>query len=120
MSTDPFRVQTRNGGRTGESDKNGSRPLNVRQQASRLDIRKQFYSQRVVDAGNKVPTDIKKKCDSEQFQNGLQISQRRIGGNHVENQDWRKDEVDVLPESTIVSERSQWDQRDSTLNSKTV
>jgi hypothetical protein len=25
-------------------------PLNVRQQASRLDIRKQFYSQRVVDA----------------------------------------------------------------------
>jgi hypothetical protein len=26
--------------------------------------------------------------------------------------------VDVLPESTIVSERSQWDQRDSTLNSQ--
>jgi hypothetical protein len=35
-------------------------PLNVRQQASRLDIRKQFYSQRVVDGLNKVPTDIKK------------------------------------------------------------
>jgi hypothetical protein len=33
--------------------------LNVRQQASRLDIRKQFYSQRVVDGWNKVPTDIK-------------------------------------------------------------
>ncbi len=26
--------------------------------------------------------------------------------------------MDVLPESTIVSERSQWDQRDSTLNSQ--
>ena len=40
--------------RASESDKND--PLNVRQQqASRLDIRKQFYSQRVVD----VPTDIK-------------------------------------------------------------
>ncbi len=34
-------------------------PLNVRQQASRLDIRKQFYSHRVVDTWNKVPTDIK-------------------------------------------------------------
>ncbi len=32
-------------------------PLNIRQQASRLDIRKQFYLQRVVDAWNKVPTD---------------------------------------------------------------
>ncbi len=35
-------------------------PLNVRQEASRLDIRKQFYSQRVVDGWNKEPTDIKK------------------------------------------------------------
>jgi hypothetical protein len=34
-------------------------PLNVRQQASRLDIRRHFYSQRVVDAWNRVPTDIK-------------------------------------------------------------
>jgi hypothetical protein len=33
--------------------------LNVRPQASRLNIRKQFYSQRVVDAWNKVPTEIK-------------------------------------------------------------
>jgi hypothetical protein len=32
-------------------------PLNVRQQASRLDIRRQFYSQRVVDCWNRVPTD---------------------------------------------------------------
>jgi hypothetical protein len=34
-------------------------PLNVRQQASRLDIRKQFL-QRVIDGWNKMPTDIKK------------------------------------------------------------
>ncbi len=38
----------------------------------------------------------KKKGDSEQFQNGLQKTQRRIGGNHVESQEWRKDEVEVL------------------------
>jgi hypothetical protein len=38
----------------------------------------------------------------------------RIGGSHIKSQDWRKAEVDVLLESTIVSERSQWDQQDST------
>ncbi len=42
-------------------------------------------------------------------QNGLQKTQRRIGGNHKESQDWRKAEVNCLLESTItiVSERSQ-------------
>jgi hypothetical protein len=38
-------------------------PLNVRQQASRLDIRTQFYSQRVVD----VPTDIKNSVTVNSF-----------------------------------------------------
>ncbi len=42
-------------------------PLNVRQQASRLDIRKKFYSQRVVDAWNKVPTDIKNSVTVSSF-----------------------------------------------------
>jgi hypothetical protein len=42
-------------------------PLNVRQQASRLDIRKQFYSQRVVDGWNKVPTDIKNSVTVSSF-----------------------------------------------------
>ena len=42
-------------------------PLNVRQQASRLDIRKQFYSQRVVDAWNKVTTDIKNSVTANSF-----------------------------------------------------
>jgi hypothetical protein len=42
-------------------------PLSVRQQASRLDIRKQFYSQRVVDAWNKVTTDIKNSVTANSF-----------------------------------------------------
>jgi hypothetical protein len=45
----------------------GADPLNVRQQASRLDIRKQFYSQRVVDAWIKVPTDIKNSVTVSSF-----------------------------------------------------
>ncbi len=52
--------------------------------------------------------------DREQFQKSVQKTQRRIEGSHIGSQDLRKDEVDVLLESTIVSERSQWDQRDST------
>ncbi len=48
------------------------------------------------------------------FKKAYKKTQQGIGGNHVESQDWRKDEVDVLLESTLVSERSQWDQRDST------
>ncbi len=46
-------------------------PLNVRQQASRLDIRKQFYSQRVVDGWNTVPTDTKNSVTVSSFKNGL-------------------------------------------------
>ncbi len=42
-------------------------PLNVRQQASRLDIRKQFFSQRVVDGWKKVPTDIKNSVTVNSF-----------------------------------------------------
>jgi hypothetical protein len=41
--------------------------MNVRQQASRLDIRKQFYSQSVVDGWNKVPTDIKNSVTGNSF-----------------------------------------------------
>ena len=44
-------------------------PLNVRQQASRLDIRRQFYSQRVVDCWNRVPTDIKNSVTVKRFKN---------------------------------------------------
>jgi hypothetical protein len=38
-----------------------------------------------------------KQCDSEQFQNGLQKTQRGIGGSHIESQDWTKDEGGCLP-----------------------
>jgi hypothetical protein len=72
-----------------------------------------FYPQREVDGWNKVPTDIK-NSDWEKLQNGLQKTQGRIGARHIEGQDWRKDEVDELLESTIVFARSQWDQRVST------
>ena len=45
-------------------------PLNIRAQAPRLDIRRQFFSQRVVENGNStgMPSEIKNKLsDSDQF-----------------------------------------------------
>jgi hypothetical protein len=42
-------------------------PLNVRQQASRLDIKRQFYSQRVVGGWNKVSTDINNSVSMSSF-----------------------------------------------------
>jgi hypothetical protein len=41
--------------------------LNVRQQDSSLDIRRQFYSQRVVDGWKKVQTDIKNSVTVSSF-----------------------------------------------------
>jgi hypothetical protein len=89
-------------------------PLNVRQQASRLDIRKQFYSQRVVDGWNKVPTDIKNSVTVSSFKMAYKKHRGELEAATYRESRWRKDEVDVLLESTTVSERSQWDQRGST------
>ncbi len=72
-------------------------------------------STRVEDGWSNVPTDIKNSVTVNTFKNGLQKTHRRIGGSHIRSKDWRKDEVDVLLESTIVSEKFPWDQRDSRL-----
>jgi hypothetical protein len=87
-------------------------PLNVRQQASRLDTRKQFYSQRVVDGWNKVPTDIKKigcvtvnsfkmtyKNTEESWRQPRRESRLEEGGGGCP----------PMESTLIVSERSQWD-----------
>ena len=93
-------------------------PLNVRQQASRLDIRRQFYSQRVVDAWNKVPTDIKNSVTVSSFKMAYKKHREDLEATTQRVKIGGRMRVDVLLESTIVSERSQWDQRDSTLNSQ--
>lgn len=45
-------------------------PLNIRPKAARLDIRRQFYSQRVVEDWNKVPGKIKNSVTLNAFKNG--------------------------------------------------
>ena len=44
-------------------------PLNIRPGTPRLDIRRYFYSQRVVDSWNSVPHDIKKSVSVNAFKN---------------------------------------------------
>jgi hypothetical protein len=52
-------------------------PLNVGQQASRLDIRKQFYSQKVVEGWNKVSTDIKNSVTENSFKIAYKNTQEK-------------------------------------------
>jgi hypothetical protein len=44
-------------------------PLNIRPGTPRLDIRRYFYSQRIVDSWNSVPHDIKKSVSVNAFKN---------------------------------------------------
>jgi hypothetical protein len=53
-----------------------------------------------------VPTEIKNSVTVNSLKWPTKI-QWIIGCSHKESPDWRKDEVDVLLESKIVSERSQ-------------
>jgi hypothetical protein len=45
-------------------------PLNIRPQASRLEIRRNFFSQRVVEKWNKVPKDVKNAPSVQAFKQG--------------------------------------------------
>jgi hypothetical protein len=44
-------------------------PLNIRPGSPRLDIRRYFYSQRVVESWNNLPLDIKKSVSVKAFKN---------------------------------------------------
>ncbi len=71
-------------------------PLNVRHQP----FRKPFYSQRVVEGWNEVPTN-KNSVTVNSFKMASKKKEKNWRQQH-RGQDWRKDEVDVLLESTIV------------------
>jgi len=44
-------------------------PLNIRPQAPRLDIRRQFFSQRVIENWNSIPSEIKNSLTVTSFKN---------------------------------------------------
>jgi hypothetical protein len=51
---------------------------------------------------NKVATDIKNSVTVSSFKMAYKKHRGDLEATHVESQDWRKDEVDVLLESTIL------------------
>jgi len=57
-----------------------SDPMNIRQQACRLDIRRNFFSQRVIDNWNKVPTAIKNSVSVNSFKNAFKRHREQLNG----------------------------------------
>jgi hypothetical protein len=60
-------------------------PLNLRSQACRLETRRNFFSQRVVDTLNNIPTcHPETGCDCERVKKWLQIPPSNNGGRHLD------------------------------------
>jgi hypothetical protein len=53
-------------------------PMNVRQRAARLEVRRNFYSNRVVDQWNRLPAELKNAVTVNSFKNGLKKQWRDI------------------------------------------
>ena len=51
-------------------------PLNIKQRAARLEIRRNFFSQRVVDDWNKIPSSVKGSVSVNGFKNGYKSLRR--------------------------------------------
>ncbi len=55
---------------TGRATRSAADPLNLRPQQSRLEIRRHFFSQRVVEGWNVIPADLKQSVNGKSFKNG--------------------------------------------------
>ena len=53
-------------------------PMNVRQRAARLEVRRNFYSNIVVDQWNRLPDELKNAVTVNSFKNGLKKQWRDI------------------------------------------
>ena len=51
-------------------------PLNIRPQAARLDVRRNFFSQRVVSEWNSLPAEVKKAPSIDAFKRSLKSKDR--------------------------------------------
>jgi hypothetical protein len=58
-------------------------PLNLRPQAARLDPRRNFFANRVVEDWNKIPLEVRKLKNSDKFQKWPCSAPSKNGGKHV-------------------------------------
>jgi hypothetical protein len=73
-----FKSVTETGRATGSS----ADPLNLRPQPSRLEIRKNFFSQRVVEGWNSTPANLKQAVSVKCFKNGYKPFVRQQWSTH--------------------------------------
>ena len=63
---------------TGRATCSAADPLNLRPQQSRLEIRRQFFSQRVVEGWNVIPADLKQSVNVKSFKNGYRTYREKM------------------------------------------
>ncbi len=68
---------------SGRPTRSAADTLNLRPQASRLEIRRQFFSQRVAESWNKIPASLKQAKIVKCFSKCLQNSPWHNGGKHL-------------------------------------
>ncbi len=79
-------------------------PLNLREKAARLEIRRNFFSNRVIDNWNMIPSVVKNARTVASFQAQLQKPKKELGFYHIV-EDGRNNERRTLPERP---QRSHW------------
>jgi hypothetical protein len=71
---------------TGRPTRSAADPLNLRPQASRLEIRRNFFSQRVIEDWNNVPAELKQAKNVKCFKRGYRTLREKNGGAHLEEE----------------------------------
>ncbi len=67
----------------GRATRNADCPLNLRQKASRLEIRKNFFSNRINNNWNLIPSEVKNARTVTSFKRGLKKPQSELGSYHI-------------------------------------
>jgi hypothetical protein len=62
---------------TGRATRSAADPLNLRPQACRLENRRNFFSQRVVDTWNNIPATLKQAVTVKEFKNGYKTTEQQ-------------------------------------------
>ncbi len=63
---------------TGRATRSAADPLNLRPQKSRLEIRRHFFSQRVVEGSNGTPAGLKQAVNVKSFKNGYRTYREKM------------------------------------------
>jgi hypothetical protein len=101
---------------TGKATRCALDPLNLRPQTCRLETRRNFFSQRVVDTWNNIPATLKQAATVKELKNGLKKSQSNNGGRHLDEWNGTADSCIDYNHGRTFSERCYLRHGESTYN----